>query len=306
MKKLIRSTHGFSILEILIAISLLSFITLGVISLTNDSISTRERISKEDKEKMQIVTALNVMDWDFSHIYSPLYYAKKLPLKGRITEEIYNRIQDRYERNPHFGFTDIEGRPVPIFENPDKNTFEFYTDSNRRRQANAKQSNFAWVKYTLESEPAKEQADDAASDPSGRFRLVRYFSAENPYKPEKLNASQDNQIKAQVVLDNVEEIEFLFWNTENQKFVAPITAAPGATNMIRALQVKITWKDKLGGVQKIIKTYRPLWPVYDPTEEPDDFEVPPQATNPNQTGGQGTGGQGQSQGGEAGGEGGEE
>ncbi len=289
MKKQFFSSQGFSILEILIAISLLSFITLGVISLTNDSINTRERISKEDKEKMQIVTALNVMDWDFSHLYSPLYYAKKLPLKGRITEEIYNRIQDRYERNPHFGFTDIEGRPVPTFENPDKNTFEFFTNSNRRRQANSQQSNFAWVKYTLESEPAKEQADDAASDPSGRFRLVRYFSAENPYKAEKLNASTDgNTVKAQVVLDNVEEIEFLFWNAENQKFVAPLTAAPGAVNMIRALQVKITWKDKLGGVQKIIKTYRPLWPVYDPTEEPDDLEIAQTTTpNPNQPGEQG-------------------
>ncbi|MFZ4713515.1 MAG: PulJ/GspJ family protein [Bacteriovoracaceae bacterium] len=275
--KIFLEPSGFSILEILIAISLLGFITIGVVALTNDATNSKERISAEDKEKMQILTALSVLEWDLSHLYSPMYYAKKLPVKGRITEEIYNKIQDRFERNPHFGFTDIDGRPVPIFENSDKHSFEFYTDSNRRRQANVKQSNFAWVKYTLEAEEAKDGND---TDLSGKFKLMRYFSAENPYRAEKLNSGTDNEkIKAQVILENVEDLEFFFWNPENQKFVTPITAVAGAQNMIRAVQVKITWKDKLGGTQKIDKIYRPLWPVFDPNEDPDDLDL--SAQNPN-------------------------
>jgi type II secretory pathway component PulJ len=275
MRKPFLNSSGFSILEILIAISLLSFITIGVISLTNDATSTKDRMSAEDKEKMQIITALNVLEWDLSHIYSPMYYSKKLPVKGRITEEIYNKVQDRFERNPHFGFTDIDGRPVPIFDNPDKNTFEFFTESNRRRQANIKQSNFAWVKYALEPEDEKERDPN---DQSGKFRIIRFFSADNPYRADKLNSGQDSdKTKAQVLLENVEELEFLFWNSENQKFIAPLTGIPGGQNLIRAIQVTIAWKDKLGGSQKIVKVYRPLWPVFDANEDPDDLELSNQA-----------------------------
>lgn len=272
---------GFSILEILIAISILSMISLGVISLTNNATETKERIVKEDRDKLQILSALSVFEWDFSHLYSPLYFSKKLEMKGRITEQMFQQTNDKYERNPHFGFADKDGRPVPIFENPDKNTFEFFTDSNRRKMANSKQSNFAWVKYTLEPEeqnPEENEADKL----SGKFKIVRYFSAENPYKAEKLDTSK---IKAQTILDNVDEIEFSFWNSENKRFTVPLNSVAGAQNLIRAINFKIVWRDKLGVAQTINKIVRPLWPVFDPTQDPDDTV---EQANNQQPGGAGT------------------
>lgn len=276
MKQLTNS--GFSILEILIAISILSLITLGVISLTNNATETKERIVKEDRDKLQILSALSVFEWDFSHLYSPLYFSKKLEQKGRITEQIFQQTNDKYERNPHFAFADRDGRPVPIFENPDKNTFEFFTDSNRRRIANSKQSNFAWVKYTLE--PEEQNPEENEGDKlSGKFKLVRYFSAENPYNAEKLDTSK---LKAQTLLDNIDEIEFSFWNSENKRFTVPLTSVAGAQNLIRAINLKIVWRDKLGVAQTINKVVRPLWPVFDPSQDPD--EPVEQAAN-NQGGG---------------------
>lgn len=263
-----KSQNGFSILEVLIAISLLSFITIGVVSLTNDATNTKDRISSEDKEKMQLITALNILEWDLSHLYTPLYFAKKMPIKGRITESIYNKIHDQYERNAHFSFADIEGRPVPSYDNPDKNTFEFFTTSNRRRNFGVKQSNFAWVKYVLEQENEPTEKDE--QDQSGRYRLIRYFNAENPYKSEKLNT---DQIKGQVILENLEEIEFSFWNGENKKFMAPLTQIPNGPNLIRAIKINLIWKDKLGGVIKLNKIYRPLFPLFNASEDPDDLEI---------------------------------
>lgn len=273
-----KSQQGFSILEVLIAISLLSFITIGVISLSNDATNTKDRVTAEDREKMQIVSALNILDWDLSQIYSPLYFAKKMPIKGRITESIYNKIHDPYERNPHFNFLDIDGRPVPSYDNPDKSTFEFYTTSNRRRQFGARQSNFAWVKYAVEMEDEKEKDEN---DQSGKYKLVRYVSAENPYKAEKLNV---DQIKAQVVLENIEEVEFTFWNHENNKFMAPLTQIPQGPNLIRGMKVNLIWKDKLGGTIKLSKIFRPLFPEFKASEEPDDleFSTPNPANETNQ------------------------
>lgn len=268
---------GFSILEILIAISILSMISLGVISLTNNATETKDRIIKEDRDKLQILSALSIFEWDFSHLYSPLFFSKKLEMKGRITEQMFQQTNDKYERNPHFGFADRDGRPVPIFDNPDKNSFEFFTDSNRRRLVNSKQSNFAWVKYTLV--PEEKNPEEAEEEKlSGKFKLVRYFLAENPYKDEKLDSSK---IKPQTILDNIDEIEFSFWNSENKRFTVPLNSVAGAQNLIRAVNLKIVWRDKLGAVQTINKIVRPLWPVFDPSQDPEEVE---QTAN-NQTGG---------------------
>lgn len=269
---------GFSILEILISISILSMISLGVISLTNNATDTKDRIVKEDRDKLQILSALSIFEWDFSHLYSPLFFNKKLEIKGRITEQMFQQINDRFERNGHFSFADRDGRPVPIFENPDKNSFEFYTDSNRRRLANTKQSNFAWVKYVLE--PEDQDPETAEADKlSGKFKLVRYFSAENPYHGEKLDISK---IKPQTILENVDEIEFSFWNPENKRFTVPLNSVAGAQNIIRAVNLKIIWRDKLGVAQTVNKIVRPLWPVFDPSQDPDDVEAP--APNPQASG----------------------
>lgn len=270
-----KNNSGFSIIEILIAITLLSAITFGVISLTNNATNTKDRVLSEDKVKLQIVTALSVLEWDLSQIYSPLYFAKRLVQKGRITSDIFQRANDQFQRNPHFGFVDIDGRPVPLFEQSDKSSFEFFTASHRRRVQNVKQSNFAWVKYVLEAEDTPTDEKDEKEDKSGKMKIVRYYSADNPYKPEKLDSSK---LKGQTILENVEEVEFSFWNPENQKFTTPLSSISGGVNLLRGISVKIVWKDFYGVSETITKIYRPLWPVFDASADPDDLEF---VNNPN-------------------------
>lgn len=66
---------GFTLLEILIAIVLLAFITFGVVSVTENAINTKERTTETNANNLQIETAMSRFEWDFSQIYSPLYFS---------------------------------------------------------------------------------------------------------------------------------------------------------------------------------------------------------------------------------------
>jgi prepilin-type N-terminal cleavage/methylation domain-containing protein len=66
---------GFTLLEILIAITLLAFITLGVVNITENAALTMERTGEINKNNLQAETAFSRFEWDFSQIYSPLYFS---------------------------------------------------------------------------------------------------------------------------------------------------------------------------------------------------------------------------------------
>jgi prepilin-type N-terminal cleavage/methylation domain-containing protein len=66
---------GFTLLEILIAISLLAFITIGVVNITDNAANTKERTTAINENNLQIETAMSRLEWDISQIYSPLYFS---------------------------------------------------------------------------------------------------------------------------------------------------------------------------------------------------------------------------------------
>lgn len=66
---------GFTLLEILIAIVLLAFITFGVVSVTENAMNTKDRTTETNANNLQIETAMSRFEWDFSQIYSPLYFS---------------------------------------------------------------------------------------------------------------------------------------------------------------------------------------------------------------------------------------
>jgi prepilin-type N-terminal cleavage/methylation domain-containing protein len=170
---------GFTLLEILIAITLLAFITIGVVSITDDAAQTMERTTEINENNLQIETAMSRFDWDFSQIYSPLYFSTIMNMNANQTmasgdtgafqdgsmpgtmpgtttgatppaqqvspylQQYYESLINRFERNENFMGVSKEGLPVPRFHNPEKNVLEFFTTSNRRKLENQKQSHFA-------------------------------------------------------------------------------------------------------------------------------------------------------------------
>jgi len=266
-KSVLHNQNGLTLIEILIAITLLSFIMFGVISVTTDSLDTKNKIVSEDREYLDIETAFARLDWDFSHLYSPLAFSRRFVIQ-EDKQEAYAGLIERLQMNRRFNAIDMDGRMIPLFEANDASTFEFFTSGNRRRQQDQKQSNFAWVRYSLGSEDdfkGDESSDRDEDDKSGNKVLVRHYSAHNPYDIDRLDISK---VKAQALVKDVEDIKFRYWDPLNRKFQDSLDMIQDGVSYIRAIQVEITLKDKNGIERKELRILRSHFPLK--LNDPDD------------------------------------
>ena len=292
------NNRGFTLIEILIAITILAFMTMGVVSITQNAADTMERTTVLNKNNLQIETALSRFEWDFTQIYSPLYFSSLMNLAGnandadsdgrddntgkQITQatppspalqEYYQRLIQRFDQNQHFKAVSREGLPVPVFYSPDKTIFEFFTSSNRRKMENTKQSHFGWVRYSLGDaiKRSKDEEDDKSElIPPGLRTLVRYYNADDPYDDKRIDPDDAEHVKAAVLLENVESLEFQFWNMTSRKWETNLKSAPGAENTIRGIKLLITWYDSTGYKRSVSRIYRNHWPM----EVPQDTVAP--------------------------------
>ena len=178
-----KNQKGFTLLEVLIAITILSFIMLGVIAVSTSTQNTAERVINEDKENLQIETALSRIDWDFSHIYSPLYFSHKMK-PGKLDEKgkaAAAQIKANYQGNVRFKSLSYDAIPIPTYKNEGKNELIFFTSSNRRKLQNLKQSNYAWVRYSLEA----DETEDDEGEKIGGNKLIRQFMPHDSFSSEK-------------------------------------------------------------------------------------------------------------------------
>ncbi|MBA2403815.1 MAG: prepilin-type N-terminal cleavage/methylation domain-containing protein [Bdellovibrionales bacterium] len=300
----VSNDRGFTLIEILIAITIMAFMTMGVVSITQNAADTMDRTTVLNKNNLQIETALSRFEWDFSQIYSPLYFStvlnlgsadqlgssndrdmdgrddntgKQIPAAAPLSpqlQEYYQRLVQRFESNQHFGSVSREGLPIPRFYSPDKTVFEFFTSSNRRKMENTKQSHFGWVRYSL-GEAIKRDDDEekSAEIPQGLKTLVRYYSADDPYDDKRIDPEDDEHVKAAVLLENVESLEFQFWDMTSRKWESNLKAVPGAENAVRGVRLIVTWYDSTGFKRSVSRIYRNHWPM----EVPQDTVAPPAA-----------------------------
>ena len=297
---------GFTLLEILIAITLLAFITIGVVDITDNAAETKERTTRINENNLQIETALSRFDWDFSQIYSPLYFstimnmnqgmndipggnnsenqgsvqngASNVPVNP-VLQQYYEQLVNRFERNEHFMAVSKEGLLVPRFYAPEKNIFEFFTSSNRRKVENQKQSHFAWVRYSLADQEQTEEEGQNSQIPKSLKSLVRYFSADDPYSEKRINIEDSDQIKGAVLLRNVESLEFQFWDYQNRKWENSLRSIQDGESVIRGVRILIAWYDSFGNKRSTSRIFRTNWPIVTPQDR-----TPTQSPPGSQTG----------------------
>lgn len=271
---LIKTERGFTLIEVLIAIALLSVLSLGIINFSEFVITSSDSTIEEDKDFLQIETALSRLEWDFSQIYTPLAFdilmnpSQMTPGEG----EIYNQLIDIYQRNQRFSQISYNGLPVPIFENPEKDEFIFLTTSNRRKVANSKQSRFAWVRYSLVADDFSSEElavgetnnEDPSQDPTNAgSALVRQIYNTDVFAPTDIPW---NNIKTQVLLRRVESFKFEFWNPQNQKFVENLDTIKNGIHRIYGIKVSVNFIDILGLERYTERIYRPLFPEFEPED----------------------------------------
>lgn len=297
-----KNQSGFTLIEVLIAIAILAIITISIVSVTNNSQTTKDRVVNEDRENLQIETALSRMEWDISQLFTPLYFLNELKVEHFLTGEEaldqkntarYNQIVDDYQRNTRFAFPASNMTPVPINDTPNKGELVIFTTSNRRKLVNIRQSHFAWIKYAVISDPLMKEGDDEKYNGKA---LVRYQLVENPFSREEINWED---IKPQVLLRNVESINFSFWDETKDKFIEGLDLIRNGRNLIRAIKIFIEWKNADGNMIEVEKIIRPLYPNFKP-EDLTKYLQKGATANPNGEGGSASESEGEGAGGDDG------
>ena len=257
------TVRGFTLIEIIIAITLLSLLMISVVNMTSKSLESKDAIVKEDREILELETALDRLNWDFSQIYTPLYHTPPFqPPERKRSEEAFQAREKmkRWLENPLYGeyflHPDFFGRPIPDFKSEGgKEAIEFYTKSHRRRFRDTNESEFAWVRY--EFRPYR--GDD--EDNKDLYELVRYYNAQHIY-----NRNLDLKETPAIVLTNrVKEFRFLFWDDERKKWL-PRYLTEKLPPPLRGLKLELKWKRRSDGAELTTsRTYRTIWPYFIPS-----------------------------------------
>ena len=293
-----KKQNGFTLLEVLIAITLLGFITLGVVSVTDNAVNTKERTNEANKNNLAIESALARFEWDFGQIYSPLYFSTVMNMQSATQnpyadgqsagdqsgnqagnsgnaapqanpqlQMYYEQVIERMQQNEHFNSLSKEGLPIPRFYAPEKNTFEFLTTSNRRKIENVRQSSFAWVRYGLTDmspDQLKDQEDAKVEIPKGLKNLTRWFDPNDPWGTKRMDIEN---IKGAVLLENVEALEFSFWDFQRKKWETSLRTIQQGESLIRGVKVFISWYDSAGAKRSVERIFRNHWPMVVPQDQ---------------------------------------
>lgn len=259
---------GFTLLEVMISILILSFIMIGVLSITENSQNAKDRTVEINKSNLQIDMALNRLEWDFSQIYSPLYFSQVY--QSNFSQNAGNRAIDQFAykfTHPRFKGISQNGLPIPKFILNDRNNLTFFTTSNRRKLVDTKQSNFMWINYQVIDTPSFP-GDDESEIERPKKSLVRYLMPDNIFEERRIEDSiESGDIKASILLNGIDKIEFFFWNRKTQKWVERLTSVEQGESMIRGLKIVIKWIDSTGLERNISKIYRSYWPLEFPIDQ---------------------------------------
>ncbi|WP_417334849.1 PulJ/GspJ family protein [Halobacteriovorax marinus] len=279
-KKRINSNHiykdqsGFTLIEVLIAITILSILMATMYTIVNNSTESKDKIIAEDRDALQLVTALDRMEQDFSQLYSPLYYSAKYQKKndngfaprnlGSDEQDKTSNPLDSYEASERFPAISTSADIIPIIQNETKTDLIFMTTSNRRVLEDSKQSRYAWVKYALRS--SSEDADERRE--GAEYELTRAIETENIYNKE----FDWKNVKEYPLLKDIKSFQFLFWNPKTEKFVDKLDQLTTDKDTPRLIRIKLVWINSDNNEVEIDRTYRPLYPYFDTEKDEKEKE----------------------------------
>tara|TARA_Y100000591_G_C21808947_1_gene686710 strand:- start:1177 stop:1680 length:504 start_codon:yes stop_codon:yes gene_type:complete len=152
-----------------------------------------------------------------------------------------------------------DGLPIPLID--DDKGFAFLTSSNKRKFENVKQSQYAWVRYSLRNITLKSDDEDIeALKGAAPYELIRTYIPDDIYR-EDIDWSK---IKPQILLRFVKSLKFEFWDSKREKYVENLRDLndPKATNL-RSIKVTVKWVNKRNQEKIATRVTRPLWPIFD-------------------------------------------
>jgi type II secretory pathway pseudopilin PulG len=245
---------GMTILEVLIGITILSFLMLGVYTIVDNSTGTKEKIVKEDREFMQAQAALYRIETDFSYLYSPLFSSTySSASKDDSSDAAASGKSASRSLGDRFKNFTKSGQPIPTIE-LSKDAVSFMTAGHQRKYADTKEAKFAWVKYQL------------VADSKGLFKIQRILSPENPF-----GAYYDwDKVRPITLLRGVKDWEVSFWSEKLTKFTENLDDLE-VKDAPRSFKISITGIDDTQNEYTMTRIVRVLWPYYN--SEKDEIEM---------------------------------
>jgi prepilin-type N-terminal cleavage/methylation domain-containing protein len=255
-------TKGFTLIEVLASIFILSFVIMALVTLTTQTTTTSEEIIREDSDLLKIYTASQVIRKDVSLMYSPVFQSPKLTLnkyrpipneqpeneedlkkindKKAAFEQLDTELINKYRNNKRFSYVTELYAPIPkiIFTS---DSLQFMTQGHMRKNRNEKTSIFEWVKFSVEDPTSEELEQYKASElrnplPGSLKKFVRYQLPKNPFASDL----EDELPKGQVLMDKVESVEWEYYSYDKKEFttMAQYSESPLP---ITALKLKISF-----------------------------------------------------------------
>ncbi|WP_372653804.1 type II secretion system protein J [Halobacteriovorax sp.] len=270
------SEAGFTLIEVLIAITVLSILMATMYTIVSNSTDSKDKIIAEDRDALQLITALDRMEQDFSQLYSPLYHSAKYVKKASDQNEFTNEFDqngnptivsplDSFQASERFPSISTSADIVPVIQNESKSEIIFMTTSNRRILKDSKQSRFGWVKYALRSSTRDEDDRKEGAD----YELVRSIETENIYNKE----FDWKNVKEYPLLRDLKSFQFLFWNSKTEKFVDRLELLSTDQQTPRLIRVNLVWINSDNNEIEISRTFRPLSPYFDTEKDEKEKEA---------------------------------
>jgi prepilin-type N-terminal cleavage/methylation domain-containing protein len=265
-----KQESGFSLIEILVALTIMSFMMVSIYTIVDNNIDTKDVVLKEDREFLSVYTALSRIDRDLSQYYTPRYHTPiptaTTPAQGAPkpnTTPSYDQDPSQATLNimpsSEFFPTATENyRPIPRFNRISKNEIMFMTTAHRRFIQGQKQSRYAWVKYFLR-DPEDDELESGRGV-KGAQNLYRQVISENIYDP-RMDITQARET---LILTGIERLLFLYWDIQKKDWIEFYDDQRAKAPPL-GFRVEIDWKDDNGQEQKITKNIRPYTPLFDVT-----------------------------------------
>ncbi len=208
--------RGFTLIEVLVSIAILSFIMVATWSSTSQSLDAKERFEKRDGIYQEGRVALRKLGDDLSMAFLIKAPGERVALTGAGAPTPAAEVMTR-------------PRPITFFigdDNGERDEIRFTSLSNIRLFRNAKESEQGKVQYALAPSP----------DEPGVFNLVRTFS---PWIDDKDTVEGTSYI----IAENVREFNIEYFDLRKQEWVRTWNST------------LIDWKDRLPRAVRITLSF---------------------------------------------------
>lgn len=265
-----KNQSGFSLLEVLVGLFLITFISLGMVSTIDTVSSGLETLSKEDPPYFQVESFFQRMQQDLNSLYTPLYFTVEEQKNAQSSSESQQE-SNVYDKSETFPKVADNSEPIPVILNPEKNTLIFLVNNHRRVLKNSKQSNFAWIRYSVKANDNISEDEGAKDYPN---MITRSVISENIFNPQ----FDWSNIKEVPILPNIKSMTISYWKKDEGsigikgKFVDNIELLNEEKYMPRLFKITVVWKNPESEEREFNRTFRVNWPRFDTMKDYKEYQ----------------------------------